>query len=81
MNNYSENEYEIFSRLFILKEFSSENLKQLSRLKIGIVGIGGIGCPLSQYLVSSGIKELILVDGDIVAKVKKKLKLQNQNYH
>ena len=68
MNNYSENEYEIFSRLFILKEFSSENLKQLSRLKIGIVGIGGIGCPLSQYLVSSGIKELILVDGDIVAK-------------
>ncbi len=68
MNNYSEKEYEIFSRLFILKEFTEENLKKLSNVKIGIVGIGGIGCPLSQYLINSGIKELTLVDGDIVEK-------------
>ena len=68
MNNYSENEYEIFSRLFILNEFSEKNLKILSNIKIGIVGIGGIGCPLSQYLVNSGIKNLLLVDGDIVEK-------------
>ena len=59
MYNYSEKEYEIFSRLFILNEFSEENLKILSKIKIGIVGIGGIGCPLSQYLVSSGVKELL----------------------
>ena len=68
MYNYSEKEYEIFSRLFILNEFSEDNLKILSKIKIGIVGIGGIGCPLSQYLVSSGVKELLLVDGDIVEK-------------
>ena len=68
MYNYSEKEYEIFSRLFILNEFSEENLKILSKIKIGIVGIGGIGCPLSQYLVSSGVKELLLVDGDIIEK-------------
>ena len=68
MNNYSEKEYEIFNRLFILNEFSEKNLKILSEIKIGIVGIGGIGCPLSQYLVNSGIKELLLVDGDVVEK-------------
>ena len=68
MYNYSGKEYEIFSRLFILNEFSEENLKILSKIKIGIVGIGGIGCPLSQYLVSSGVKELLLVDGDIIEK-------------
>ncbi len=68
MNNYSEEEYEIFSRLFILNEFSEKNLKKLSKIKIGIVGMGGIGCPLSQYLVNSGIKELLLVDGDFVEK-------------
>ena len=56
MNDYSEEEYNIFSRLFILEEFSEENLKKLSNLKIGIVGMGGIGCPLRQYLVNSGIK-------------------------
>ena len=68
MNNYSKEEYEIFSRLFILNEFSEENLIKLSKIKIGIVGVGGIGCPLSQYLVNSGIKELLLVDGDIIEK-------------
>ncbi len=68
MNNYSEEEYKIFSRLFILNEFSEENLKKLSNIKIGIVGMGGIGCPLSQYLVNSGIKELLIVDGEIVEK-------------
>ena len=68
MNSYSEKEYEIFSRLFILNEFSENNLKKLSEVKIGIVGMGGIGCPLSQYLVNSGIKDLLLVDGDIVEK-------------
>ncbi len=68
MSNYSEGEYEIFSRLFILKEFNEENLKILSKIKIGIIGIGGIGCPLSKYLVNSGIKNLILVDGDVIEK-------------
>ena len=68
MNNYSDKEYEIFSRLFILNEFSEENLNILSKVKVGIVGVGGIGCPLTQYLVSSGIKELLLVDGDVVEK-------------
>ena len=47
MNNYSEEEYKIFSRLFILKEFSEENLKKLSNIKIGIVGMGGIVSLLS----------------------------------
>ena len=66
MSNYSEKEYEIFSRLFILNEFNEKNLKKLSTIKVGVIGVGGIGCPLSQYLVNSGIKELTLVDGDII---------------
>ena len=68
MNNYSDIEYEIFGRLFILNEFSEDNLLKLSKIKIGVVGIGGIGCPLTQYLVSSGIKDLIISDGDIIEK-------------
>ncbi len=68
MSNYSDKEYEIFSRLFILKEFTSDNIQKLSETKIGIIGIGGIGCPLSQYLISSGVKHLKLVDGDVVEK-------------
>ena len=65
---YSDTEYEIFSRLFILNEFSEKNLLKLSKIKVGVVGIGGIGCPLTQYLVNSGIKELKIADGDVVEK-------------
>ena len=68
MSNYSDTEYEIFSRLFILNEFSEKNLIKLSKIKVGVVGVGGIGCPLTQYLVSSGVKELTIADGDIVEK-------------
>ncbi len=65
---YSDYEYEIFSRQFILKVFSEQNIKKLEKSKISIVGIGGIGCSLSIYLVSSGIKYIQLIDGDIIEK-------------
>ena len=65
---YSDLEYEIFSRQFILKNFDEKNIHKLHDAKITIVGLGGIGCPLSQYLVSSGLKHLTLFDGDRIEK-------------
>ena len=66
--NYSDLEYEIFSRQFILQNFNEENLLELNKAKIAIVGMGGIGCPLAQYLVASGIKNLNFFDGDKIEK-------------
>ena len=66
--SYSDLEYEIFSRQFILKNFNEKNLKKLGNAKIHIIGIGGIGCPLIQYLVSTGFKNLTLFDGDKIEK-------------
>ena len=65
---YSDLEYEIFSRQFILKNFNEKNIHKLHNAKITIVGLGGIGCPLSQYLVSSGLKNITLFDGDRIEK-------------
>ena len=66
--SYSDLEYEIFSRQFILENFNEENIVQLNNAKIAIIGLGGIGCPLTQYLVSSGFKNLIFFDADKVEK-------------
>ena len=66
--NYSDLEYEIFSRQFILQNFDENNLHKLHEAKITIVGLGGIGCPLSQYLVSSGFKNLTFFDGDRIER-------------
>ena len=65
---YTDYESEIFSRQFILKVFSEQNVEKLEKSKISIIGIGGIGCPLATYLVSSGLKYIQLIDGDIIEK-------------
>ncbi len=65
---YTDLEYEIFSRQFILKNFNEINIHKLNNAKITIIGLGGIGCPLSQYLVSSGLKNITLFDGDRIEK-------------
>ncbi len=66
--SYSDLEYEIFSRQFILQNFNEENISNLNKAKITIIGLGGIACPLTQYLVSSGIKNLTFFDGDTIEK-------------
>ena len=66
--SYSDLEYEIFSRQFILQNFNEENIDKLSKAKISIIGLGGIGCPLIQYMVSSGLKNLKFFDGDKIEK-------------
>ena len=64
----SEQELQIFSRHLILKEFNEKSFNYLQKQKITIIGLGGIGCPAAQYLVSAGVKKLKLIDGDIVQK-------------
>ena len=66
--SYSDLEYEIFSRQFILQNFNEVNISKLNQVKVAIIGLGGVGCPLIQYMVSSGFKNLIFFDGDKVEK-------------
>lgn len=39
---------------------------QLRRLRVGIVGLGGIGSLVSMQLAHLGVGELVLIDGDVV---------------
>ena len=64
----NEEELEIFSRQLILNEFDENSFHKLQNKIITIIGIGGIGCPLAQYLISCGIKNLNIFDKDIVRK-------------
>jgi len=65
---YGEEEMEIFSRQLILNEFDEKSFIKLQNLTVSIVGIGGIGCPLAQYLISCGIKNLNIFDDDTIKK-------------
>ena len=61
-----DNEKEFFSRQITLPEVGIEGQEELADTSILIVGLGGLGCPVAQYLTSSGIGYLTLMDSDKV---------------
>jgi adenylyltransferase/sulfurtransferase len=55
-----------YSRHLLLKEIGVKGQKKLKASKVLIVGMGGLGTPLAQYLAAVGIGTIGLVDFDEV---------------
>ncbi|XP_029449959.1 adenylyltransferase and sulfurtransferase MOCS3 isoform X2 [Rhinatrema bivittatum] len=55
-----------YSRQLVLPELGVKGQLNLSKSSVLIVGCGGLGCPLAQYLAAAGIGRLGLLDYDVV---------------
>lgn len=55
-----------YNRHIILSEVGQLGQDKLSRAKVLVVGAGGLGCPVLQYLAAVGIGTLGIVDFDVV---------------
>ncbi|BBN18879.1 adenylyltransferase and sulfurtransferase [Marchantia polymorpha subsp. ruderalis] len=55
-----------YSRQLLVPSFGVSGQKKLSESAILIVGMGGLGSPISSYLAASGVGRLGLVDSDVV---------------
>ena len=55
-----------WARQTVLPEIGIEGQKKLHNATVALVGMGGLGCPVSQSLIASGIGKLIIIDGDKV---------------
>lgn len=55
-----------YSRQMLLKDVGYTGQLKLLETKVGIVGAGGIGCPLALYLAAAGIGTIGLFDSDKV---------------
>ncbi|MBD0835812.1 HesA/MoeB/ThiF family protein [Aestuariibaculum suncheonense] len=55
-----------YSRHIILSEIGQIGQDKLSNTKVLVVGAGGLGCPILQYLAAAGIGTLGIVDFDVV---------------
>ena len=64
----NDREKELYSRQITLPEVGLEGQEELNDTGILIVGMGGLGCPVSQYLISSGIGYLTIMDSDKVER-------------
>ena len=59
-------DYERFQKQIILKKVGLVGQKKIKNAKVLIIGIGGLGCPLLNYLASSGVCNIGIVDFDKV---------------
>ena len=62
----NKKEIEKFSRQIILKDIGSIGQKKIKQSKVLIVGMGGLGCPVAEFLVRAGVGNIGIVDNDIV---------------
>tara|TARA_B100001741_G_C16448147_1_gene549020 strand:+ start:211 stop:960 length:750 start_codon:yes stop_codon:yes gene_type:complete len=61
---FTKKELERYSRQIILKDVSFNGQKLISDSKVLIVGMGGLGCPIVDYLARAGIRKIGIVDHD-----------------
>lgn len=55
-----------YNRHIILKEIGQEGQNKLAKTKVLVVGAGGLGCPILQYLAAAGVGTLGIIDFDVV---------------
>lgn len=55
-----------YSRHIMLPDIEIEGQQRLLNSRVLILGLGGLGSPVSLYLASAGVGELWLVDDDVV---------------
>lgn len=63
---FSKAELERYSRHLIIPEFNIAGQTKLKQSKVLVVGTGGLGAPLLQYLTAAGVGTIGVVDFDVV---------------
>ena len=60
----NEQELKRYARHIILPEIGLEGQQKLKQAKILVIGAGGLGCPVLQYLAAAGIGTIGIIDFD-----------------
>lgn len=65
-NSLSSEELKQYHRHLILDQIGEDGQLKLKQAKVLVIGAGGLGCPILQYLSAAGVGTIGIVDGDSV---------------
>lgn len=60
------NESHIYEKHLLLDEIGIIGQTKLLAAKVAVIGAGGLGCPVLQYLAAAGVGDITIIDGDRV---------------
>ncbi|KQB38290.1 HesA/MoeB/ThiF family protein [Flavobacterium aquidurense] len=55
-----------YNRQTILPEIGDEGQEKLKKAKVLVIGAGGLGCPILQYIATAGVGFIGIMDFDII---------------
>ena len=65
-SSLNKNQIERFSRQIIIKKIGVLGQKKIIESKVLIIGMGGLGCPIAEFLTRAGVGCLGIIDSDNV---------------
>ena len=63
----SPEEIERYARHIVLREVGGPGQAKLKAARVLVIGAGGLGAPVLQYLAAAGVGELVIADDDLVS--------------
>lgn len=67
MTELSDDQLDRYARHLVLREIGGAGQAAISAATVAVIGAGGIGAPVLQYLAAAGIGRLVIIDDDIVS--------------
>jgi adenylyltransferase/sulfurtransferase len=67
VSDFSNDELDRYARHIVLRDIGGAGQARLKSAYVTVIGAGGIGCPVIQYLAAAGVGALRIVDDDVIS--------------